>query len=131
MKIFKIILASVLLLSILYTGIYANAEIVGDSIYFYDENITIKFNPDDSLDDNRKLFIANALVYGAPKQTRAWCWLTGHSLREYTLTSLKHRVEPLDPRCLRSIYDVTVCDNCDYYEEVLLTSVLVSCCPKD
>ena len=131
MKILKSSLIIVLLLLLLCTGIYAHTTATSNSIYFADEDVTIVFENNSSLDENKREFVANAIVYGSPVQSRAWCWLTGHSYVENMVIAITHKVSDSAPRCWEDIYAITTCENCDYYDERLTASSMAFCCPEE
>jgi len=127
----KLIISISLILIILSTGIYAHSDTYSKQFHYTDENITIIFEDSTNIDSDKQSFIANAIVYGAPVQSRAWCWLTGHSYQENIVEAITHKVAEYAPRCWRDIYAITTCENCDYYEEELISSGIIFCCPED
>jgi len=131
MKTLKVVSLLALISCMLVSSIYANSENSENIIYFADENISIIFDDSATLTAEKQQFIANAIVYGSPVQSRAWCWLLGHSYVENTVTAITHKVSDSEPRCWEDIYAITTCENCDYYEENLLGSGMTICCPED
>ena len=59
------------------------------------------------------------------------CILFGHDLLSTTTTVTRHKVSAYEPRCLREIYDVEYCEDCDYTKETLIGSQYINCCPED
>jgi len=130
-KIIKTILSVSLILTVLCTGVFAHSDTTTNHIHYSDENKTVIFDDISNIDSDKQIFIANALVYGAPVQSRAWCWLTGHSYQENAIEVITHEVSEYSPRCWRDLYVITTCENCDYYEEEYLGGGSVFCCPED
>lgn len=60
------------------------------------------------------------------------CTLFGHDLVTEGAFVTYHKQRASEPRCLRKTYEITYCEDCDdYYEEVLLFSYYIPCCPAD
>lgn len=67
----------------------------------------------------------NAQTYGLA------CTLFGHKLTESTVEVITHKVKTYAPRCKREIYDVTICERCDYQTQTLSSTSYIPCCPED
>ena len=59
------------------------------------------------------------------------CTLFGHKLTESTVSVITHKVRTYAPRCKREIYDVMVCERCDYQTQTLSTTRYILCCPEE
>ena len=56
------------------------------------------------------------------------CTLFGHKLETSTTSSITHKVNASDPRCLKKTYNSSVCTRCDYTETTLIKQEYISCC---
>ncbi len=56
------------------------------------------------------------------------CTLFGHKLQSSVITTVTHKVDSTDPRCLQETYNVETCSRCDYTNSTLLDSTYISCC---
>lgn len=56
------------------------------------------------------------------------CTLFGHKLESSVITTITHKVNATDPRCLRETYDTEACTRCDYANAVLIGSEYITCC---
>lgn len=78
--------------------------------------------------------VAYNLVYAEDSSAQTYgltCTLFGHKLVESTVGVITHKVKTYAPRCKREIYDVTVCERCDYQTQTLSTTSYLDCCPED
>ncbi len=78
--------------------------------------------------------VAHNLVYVEEPNAQTYglmCTLFGHKLVESTVGVITHKVKTYAPRCKREIYDVTVCERCDYQTQTLSTTSYILCCPED
>lgn len=132
--IMKKIVACILFLIISISSVFViHAYDEGKNVYQYEEiNVEIIFDEADTLNNQQKERVAEILAYDlTPSETRAWCWLTGHEKTIHTVTKLTHKVREANPRCLEETYNVTVCANCNYYEEELIAQYYTICCPEE
>jgi hypothetical protein len=130
----KKVIASLLFIMILtFTVVTVSANETTTNQYCFDEiGVDITFEDDNSLTEEQKERIAEILAYDlTPSETRAWCWLTGHDKVVHLVTKTTHKFRDLSPRCLAETYDVTVCNNCNYYDEELIAQYYVICCPEE
>ena len=131
----KKFLASILFLFFLISfalSVYADETSVS-KIYDYDElNIEVIFDDNTVFNDEQQQKIADILALGKlPVESRAWCWLTGHDYISDAVLVITHEARTLSPRCLQQTYEVTTCENCSYYNEELLGSHYIVCCPEE
>ena len=78
--------------------------------------------------------VAYRLVYteGTPTQTYGlMCTLFGHELTESKVGVITHKVFTYAPRCKREIYNVTICERCDYQTQTLSGTSYLDCCPEE
>ncbi len=59
------------------------------------------------------------------------CTLFGHDYVYDTVRVITHKVRAIHPRCKEDTYDVTYCEDCDYFEEELVETTYIRCCPLD
>ena len=127
-KILTIILCAVL-------AINCTAFTMSDSTYEYivdDSHITIEFSSASVLSTEKQRQIADQMVYGDDDaSTYAWCWLTGHNYVTEAVTAVEHKVYTLSPRCIQRIYSIETCTKCDHFEETLIATTSIACCPED
>ncbi len=99
------------------------------------ENIeyTVEFL-DDALTTEQQERAAYNLVYDAESSSQTyglWCTLFGHEPKESTVGVITHKVRTYVPRCKQEIYDVTICEKCDYQTKTLSSTIYIDCCPED
>jgi len=116
----------------LTVGIHA-IELNGAIIYSYEElgiEVTFANNTNFSAEQQQRIadILANDIT---PVETKAWCWLTGHSYVSDAVTVITHKADLYNPRCLEQTYEITTCKNCNYYDEELLGSIYITCCPEE
>ena len=56
------------------------------------------------------------------------CTLFGHKTTTETITVIEHCVRESQPRCTKSLRDVTTCSRCDYVTIDVLSSTYIHCC---
>ena len=59
------------------------------------------------------------------------CVLFGHDYLYDTIHVVTHKLRTTAPRCKQQTYDVTTCEDCDYFEEKLLATTYIDCCPEE
>jgi len=97
-----------------------------------DTHITIEFDSDSVFSAEQQQLIADRMVYGDDgASTYAWCWLTGHDIVTDGVSLIEHKVYTSSPRCIRRTYSVETCTKCDHYEQTLISTVLIVCCPEE
>ena len=102
-------------------------------VYEYEYiDVEIIFSENTRFNEDQRQRIADILANGvAPVETRAWCWLTGHKYVSDGVTVITHKDRTYSPRCLQQFYEITTCENCNYYAEELLASQHIVCCPEE
>lgn len=120
----------IILISTCFTTVANSTE-----YYYEDKNITVKFSSDSKLSYEKRQLIADGIVYGYFQDNNAttysWCWLVGHDLSADAVTTIEHKVDVLEPRCIERIYKVETCSACDYINETLESTIYIYCCPED
>lgn len=103
--------------------------------YYEDKDITVLFPSNSELSYEQKQVIADKLIYGYLNDnqvsTYSLCWLVGHNLTSNAVTTIEHKVDLYEPRCLERVYDVETCSSCDYINEELISTTYVFCCAED
>ena len=56
------------------------------------------------------------------------CSVFGHKIKTSSVSITEHRVYDTYPRCLQEIYEVEICERCNYQDARLVRSVRVGCC---
>ncbi len=89
---------------------------------------------EESVPAEKQEMIAQKLIgiYDDSAQTYGLgCILFGHDY-VYTQSSyITHKVKVYEPRCRKSTYDITYCEDCDYMEQTLVKTEYIYCCPVD
>ena len=95
------------------------------------DNVTIVFEKSSTLTSEQQEQIAYNLVYGNQDITTygLWCNLFGHDYNVETVYTITHTVNPVPPRCLEQVYQVSTCTRCEHSESVLIGSYYINCCP--
>lgn len=78
--------------------------------------------------------VAYRLVYAEDSGAQTYglmCTLFGHELTESKVGVITHKVYTYAPRCKREIYNVTICENCDYQTQTLYSTSYIDCCPEE
>lgn len=132
-KIINILLAVIMVIT-LATTCFANYT--SDFVWKYeDDNTTVIFEEQTAYSEIKQQYIADMLVYGYSDitlaQPRAWCWLTGHELTTEYVTVITHKVYSTAPRCVKELYEVTTCANCDHETMTMVSTSDISCCPVE
>ena len=113
-------------------SVHATQDSLITSYQYYDIGVEVIFGDNSEFSSAQQQRIAEILATGTPPvQSRAWCWLTGHDYVTDAVTVIRHEARTLNPRCAQEIYKVTTCNNCNYYEEELLSSSYIVCCPEE
>jgi len=107
-----------------------------NGVYVYvidDTEYTVEFS-DNSISAEKKELIAQSLVGLTDDSAQTYglgCTLFGHDYKYTTSAVTIHKAYTSAPRCQRSIYDVTYCEDCDYSEQTLVSIRRIDCCPED
>lgn len=123
------------LLLVLITTLTVAASATGGStnVYTYtveDTEYTVIFS-DSSIPQEKQETIAQRLIGADDSSAQTYglgCTLFGHDYLYDTVYVVKHKVNATSPRCERMTYDITYCEDCDYYEEELVRSAYIVCC---
>jgi hypothetical protein len=78
--------------------------------------------------------VANRMIYGNDPEMQKYglsCILFGHDLKASKVSVVTHKVYKYAPRCKQEIYDVTICEKCDYQTQTLYGTTYIDCCPED
>ncbi len=89
---------------------------------------------DSSISEEKKVVIANALLGTEESEimtANIWCDLFGHDYKYTTANVVKHKAKIYAPRCKKLVYDVTYCEDCDYTDATLISTIYIECCPED
>ncbi len=121
---------------ILMTTICVVASAESGNTYTFeteDAHYTVEFN-NNNLTEEQQIRVAEGLVFGNDNSAQTYglgCTLFGHDYVYDTAYVTYHKALPYEPRCKVLTYDVTYCDDCDYYEESLKGTSYIYCCPED
>lgn len=110
------------------------ASSANPEFFFSEEDVTIVFSEDSELSYEKQQFIADKLVNGYVEpevSTYSWCWLTGHDKVSESVSVITHKLNDKNPRCMRETYEVTTCTKCDYYNQDLVSTIYIFCCPEN
>lgn len=135
MKRFKIIILPILCYMLIINCMALDFE--NNIFNYHDEHITVTFDEGTTLSHARQYYIADCIVNSAhvikmtDPQALSWCWLFGHDITIHSVSAVHHKVAPYSPRCLREIYEVKTCSNCDYNDITLISSYYIACCSND
>lgn len=122
---------SLLLLTVFIFTITVSAN---SNTYIYtDGNIEIKITHPE-LSEEKILQIINVLInHENSKNAQPFgltCTLFGHKLSTSVATITDHMVYDSYPYCKNQIYDVSICERCDYTETILVATERVGCCTE-
>lgn len=131
----KKFLASILFFSLIISfsiSIFANESNAPCTYVYAELGVEVTFSENSAFNDEQKQRIADILANDlTPVESKAWCWLTGHTYVKDAVTVTTHKVNSFSPRCLEQTYEVTTCEKCNYYDEELLGSIYAFCCPEE
>ncbi len=120
------ILAMVLCMSV-------SAESTVNNTYTFetvDAHYTVEFL-DNNLTKEQQKAVAEKLVSDEYDLTQTYglgCTLFGHDYKYTTVSVIRHKVRTSAPKCIKDMYDVTYCEDCDYTEQTLTGSINIYCC---
>ena len=130
MKRLTIILLTIILV---FAGtISVSADEMNSNIYQID-NITVIFDADSQLSNEKKEAIVQLLVnpeYGV-SQANLICNIFGHKNTVEGVTTITHKVSATDPRCLEEFFTITVCSRCNESTVERDGFAYIPCCPED
>ncbi|MBE6648640.1 MAG: hypothetical protein E7614_03870 [Ruminococcaceae bacterium] len=121
-KIISILICSALLFSLSFSSVSAEETTC--------EETHIEFIFEEGLSSELKTKIEAHLLGEStnPNARGFWCNLFGHDLVESTTTQVTHKVNASAPRCLKEIYEVEACEDCDYVKSTLIAQSYINCC---
>ncbi len=118
----KIVASLIFIVLLISSTIVISANDLESNVYYYDElGVEIIFESNNSLFEDERERIADILAYDLDViESRSWCRLTGHDKVIHTVTKVTHKVRSIEPRCAGETFNITTCENCNYYEEELI-----------
>ena len=122
MKIISIFICSVLLLSFVFSPASA-LETTHEETY-------VEFIFEDDISEEIKAKI-EAHLLGEHENLNSrgiLCNIFGHDLVSSNTTQITHKAKSTAPRCLKEVYKVEVCEDCDYTKSTLISSSYINCC---
>ena len=95
--------------------------------------ITVVFDSDSAFSIEKQNEIVDYIISDNIQDTTVttynlMCTLFGHKTTTESITVYEHCVRDAQPRCIRSLQDVTGCTRCDYVTTEVITSSYVYCC---
>lgn len=97
------------------------------------DGVTVVFESDSTFSIDKKNEIVDYIITDNIQDTSVTtynllCTLFGHKTTTESITVYEHCVRDAQPRCIRSLQDVTGCTRCDYVTTEVITSSYVYCC---
>lgn len=129
-------LLAFLLIMMMALTVVASASGENTTSYNYeieDTEYTVIFS-NSSMSQEKQESIARKLVGIDDSSAQTYglkCTLFGHDYVYETAEVIVHKVNTYAPRCERDTYNLTYCDDCDYYEEELVRTTYIYCCAED
>ncbi len=130
-RIVSILICALILMTALC--VVASAESTVNNTYTFeteDAHYTVQFN-DNNLSAEQQQRVAENLVFGRDDSAATYglgCTLFGHDYVYTTSTVTIHKVKTARPRCVKEFYDVTTCEDCDFYESTRTHYIYIDCC---
>lgn len=124
-----LVLAMILTLSFCLTVSAADVK----NAYAYGD-FEIVFEEDSAFSDEMKQHIADYTVNGddGASTYNLLCTLFGHKEVVECVTTISHKLSPVNPRCLSQTWEVHCCSRCnEALEMILLGEAYITCCPED
>lgn len=94
--------------------------------------MTIEFMEDSSFTTEEQAAIVQFVANGADNSSSVtynlWCSMFGHNTTTESFTVIEHCVRDEQPRCVKTLQDVTACSRCDYVSTEIINSYYVMCC---
>lgn len=121
----------VMIVTISMTLISSATPVMGTSIEI--DGISVIFNADSTFTAEEQQIIAEKIVTNNTEASsdttyNLMCTLFGHKTTTETVTVIEHCVREAQPRCTRSLQDVTGCTRCDYISIDVLSTTYIHCC---
>ena len=94
---------------------------------------SVIFNADSAFTaEEQQLIAEKAVANNTENETdttyNLLCTLFGHKTSTESITVIEHCVREAQPRCTRSLQDVTTCSRCDYVDISVFSSTYIHCC---
>ena len=129
-KILCTLIATILLFSFC-TSVSANSatyiyEIDGTSIIFNENTIFSALEREEIV----QLIVTDN--YSDSTSYALLCVISGHDYsEEEVVTTITHRADDEDPRCLREMFLISKCSRCENYKTERISICYISCCPEE
>lgn len=97
-------------------------------------NVTVIFNDNTVFSETERQKIVNQLIIGeAEEQTAKFniLCLFGHKYEIEYVTTITHKVNTYNPRCLRETFEIGVCKRCGESYTQRVAFEYITCCPED
>lgn len=112
-------------------SVNAFATTTTSNVYSFDD-ITVEFFGDSAFSAEEQESIAQLIASGNFEHSsityNVLCTLFGHKTTVETIGVIEHCVRDVQPRCLKSLQDVTVCSRCDYVSIDVYSTYYINCC---
>ena len=122
------------LFALLLFSVNAFADAVNSSNIIEFENFTFIFDETSTLSREEQLHIAHCRANidnfesSGVQQKNVLCSIFGHKITTETVVVIEHKVSASQPRCLRTVEDITSCTRCDTVTNIdLLSSTYIYC----
>lgn len=123
------VLLAIVIISLLPLNAYANGNT--EHIFSF-EGITVEFSDTSSFTIEEQAKIAEFVVNGTNDSSAStynlWCTMFGHNTTTESFSVIEHCVRNDQPRCLKTIQEVTACSRCDYVSTNVLNTSYIMCC---
>lgn len=129
-KFLSILVATIILFSFCMS-------VSADSVpYVYEiGNTSVVFNENTVFSAQEREDIAQLIVNGDSYDSTAYamlCVISGHDYSEYeSVTTITHRADDEEPRCLREMFLISKCSRCEHYKTERMSYCYIFCCPED
>ena len=129
----RILSCFLIILAVTMVGVSATSNNEKYTFQIDDTKYTVEFF-DNALSSEQQEAVANRLINSdntAMQTYGLWCTLFGHELIESKVGVITHKVRTYAPRCKEELYDVTICERCDYQTQMLSGTSYINCCPEE
>ena len=97
------------------------------------DSFEVIFESDSSFTAEEQQLIAEKVISNNTDNEKATtynilCTLFGHKTTTESITVIEHCVREAQPRCTKSLQDVTTCSRCDYVDISVFSSTYIYCC---
>ena len=101
------------------------------NVYMFDD-ITVEFLESSAFSAEEQKTIVQIIVNENTSDSSATynvlCSLFGHKTTVETIGVIEHCVRDIQPKCLKSVQEVTACSRCDYVDINVITTYYINCC---